>query len=47
MKDSVYKNKGGKLMQVDTRWFGTVDIDDNKIVTFDLGIIESMSRITI
>lgn len=26
-------------MQVDTRWFGTVDIDDNKIVTFDLGII--------
>lgn len=39
MKDSVYKNKGGKLMQVDTRWFGTVDIDDNKIVTFDLGII--------
>ena len=78
MKDSVYKNKGGKYtsaparavaffasqktrevntsprvgarifyfvknkevyMQVDTRWFGTVDIDDNKIVTFDLGII--------
>lgn len=33
------KNKGGILMQVDTRWFGTVDIDDNKIVTFDLGII--------
>ena len=26
-------------MQVSTRWFGTVDIDDNKIVTFDLGII--------
>jgi flagellar assembly factor FliW len=26
-------------MQVDTRWFGTVDIDDNKIVTFELGII--------
>lgn len=26
-------------MQVDTRWFGTVDVDDNKIVTFDLGII--------
>ena len=78
MKNSVYKNKGGKYasaparavaffapqktrevntsprvgarifyfvknkevcMQVDTRWFGTVDIDDNKIVTFDLGII--------
>ena len=32
------KNKEA-CMQVDTRWFGTVDIDDNKIVTFDLGII--------
>lgn len=26
-------------MQVNTKWFGTVDIDDNKIITFDLGII--------
>lgn len=26
-------------MKVDTRWFGTVDIDDDKIITFDLGII--------
>ena len=36
-------------MQVDTRWFGTVDIDDNKIVTFDLGIIgfEDCKRFTL
>ena len=26
-------------MKVDTRWFGTVDIDDEKIITFDLGVI--------
>ena len=26
-------------MQVCTRWFGTVDIDDNKIIDFDLGLI--------
>ena len=26
-------------MQVNTKWFGTVDIDDNKIITFDFGII--------
>ena len=26
-------------MQVNTKWFGTVDIDDNKIITFELGII--------
>ena len=26
-------------MKVDTRWFGTVDIDDDKIITFDLGVI--------
>lgn len=26
-------------MRVNTKWFGTVDIDDNKIITFDLGII--------
>ena len=33
------RNNKEVYMQVDTRWFGTVDIDDNKIVTFDLGII--------
>ena len=26
-------------MKVDTRWFGTIDIDDEKIITFDLGVI--------
>ena len=29
----------GFKVKVDTRWFGTVDIDDDKIITFDLGII--------
>lgn len=26
-------------MKVNTKWFGTVDVDDNKIINFDLGII--------
>ena len=26
-------------MKVDTRWFGTIGIDDEKIITFDLGVI--------
>ncbi len=36
-------------MQVDSKWFGTVDIDDNKIITFDLGIIgfEDYKRFTL
>ena len=29
----------GFKVKVDTRWFGTVDIDDDKIITFDLGVI--------
>ena len=29
----------GIKVKVDTRWFGTVDIDDEKIITFDLGVI--------
>ncbi len=36
-------------MQVSTRWFGTVDIDDNKIIDFDLGLIgfEDCKRFTL
>lgn len=36
-------------MRVDSKWFGTVDIDDNKIITFDLGIIgfEDYKRFTL
>ena len=36
-------------MQVSTKWFGTVDIDDNKIINFDLGIIgfEDCKRFTL
>ena len=29
----------GIKVKVDTRWFGTIDIDDEKIITFDLGVI--------
>ena len=29
----------GIELKVDTRWFGTIDIDDEKIITFDLGVI--------
>lgn len=29
----------GIKVKVDTRWFGTIDIDDKKIITFDLGVI--------
>ena len=25
----------GIKVKVDTRWFGTIDIDDEKIITFD------------
>lgn len=36
-------------MQVCTKWFGTVDIDDNKIIDFDLGLIgfEDCKRFTL
>ena len=29
----------GIKVKVDTRWFGTIHIDDEKIITFDLGVI--------
>ena len=36
-------------MQVETKWFGTIDIGDEKIITFDMGIIgfEDFKKYTI
>ena len=36
-------------MQINTKWFGTVEIDDAKVITFEKGLIgfEDCSRYTI
>ncbi len=33
------RRKGVKNMKIQTKWFGEVEVDDNKIITFEKGII--------
>ncbi len=37
-KTRIVSHKGGQDMRINTRYFGTVDMDDNKVITFDEGL---------